>query len=47
MLHEVGFREVHVYWEGVDEDGEGNGVYRRRDTAESDPCFIAYIVAAK
>ena len=27
MLHEAGFRNVTVYWEGEDEDGEGNGEF--------------------
>jgi len=47
LLLEAGFSEAHVYWEGVDKDGEGNGVYTRRTSAPCDPCFIAYIVAVK
>ena len=47
LLHEAGFKEVHVYWEGVDEDGEGNGIYKRKTSAPCDPCFIAYLVAVK
>ena len=29
ILKEVGFKESHVYWEGTDEDGEGDGVFTR------------------
>ena len=35
-------------WEGTDEEtGEGNGVYRRRKHAPSEPTWIAYVAAAK
>jgi len=47
LLEEAGFARADVYWEGTDEDGEGNGIYRRREHAPSDACWIAYIVAVK
>jgi len=47
LLAEAGFRESAVYWEGTDADGEGNGVYRRRKHAPSDPAWIAYVVGIK
>ena len=47
MLADAGFREVHVYWEGEDEDGEGNDEWSRVDDANPDPSWIAYIVAVK
>jgi len=48
LLLEAGFRESWVYWEGTDrKTGEGNDVFRRRDHAESDPAWIAYIVGVK
>jgi len=48
ILAEVGFRRIDVYWEGTDEKtGEGNGVYRRRKHAPSEPTWIAYVAAAK
>lgn len=47
LLAEAGFRRTDVYWEGTDEDGEGDGVFRVRRKAESDPAWIAYIVAVK
>jgi cyclopropane fatty-acyl-phospholipid synthase-like methyltransferase len=45
LLTEAGFSEVHVYWEGEDEEGEGNGEYERTLQGEADPAFINYIVA--
>jgi len=46
-LRDVGFKTADVYWEGDDEDGEGDGVFRLRKRAENCPGWIAYIVAAK
>ncbi|MCB9228918.1 MAG: class I SAM-dependent methyltransferase [Deltaproteobacteria bacterium] len=47
LLTEAGFSRTHVYWEGNDEDGEGNGEYSR--VSEGEPCeaWVAYIVAEK
>ncbi len=47
MLLEAGFRKVTVYWEGEDENGEGNGIFTPDDKGEADLAWIAYIVAAK
>ena len=48
LLAEAGFRRTDVYWEDTDsETGEGNDVYRRREHAESDSAWIAYIVGIK
>lgn len=47
LLLEAGFKRVDVYWEGTDDDGEGDGVYRLRKSAESDPSWIAYVVGVK
>lgn len=48
MLDEAGFRRSRVYWEGTDErTGEGNGVFRRRAHAPSDPAWVAYVVGIK
>ena len=27
LLQEVGFNKPNIYWEGTDEDGEGNGIF--------------------
>jgi len=47
LLEEAGFSKVTVYWEGEDEDGEGNGEFSEDSTGEADPAWIAYIVAQK
>ncbi len=47
MLREAGFKNPTVYWEGTDEDGEGNGVFTPDDRGEADAGWIAYIVAEK
>ena len=47
MLLEAGFRKATVYWEGDDEDGEGNGEFAPDDKGEADLAWIAYIVAEK
>ncbi|MEL6214589.1 MAG: class I SAM-dependent methyltransferase [Pseudomonadota bacterium] len=45
VLQEAGFGKVEVYWEGTDDDGEGNGIYEPSSTGDADPAWIAYIVA--
>ncbi len=46
LLHEAGFRKTEVYWEGTDrKTGEGNGIFRPRETAPEDPAWICYIAA--
>jgi cyclopropane fatty-acyl-phospholipid synthase-like methyltransferase len=47
MLTEVGFRNPTVYWEGTDEDGEGDGVFTPDGKGEADAGWIAYLVAEK
>lgn len=47
LLREAGFRTATVYWEGEDEDGEGNGEFAPNETGEADLAWIAYIVAEK
>ena len=47
MLLEAGFDKVTVYWEGEDEDGEGNGEFTPDDRGEADLAWIAYVVAEK
>ncbi len=47
LLAEAGFSKADVYWEGADEDGEGDGDFRIRKHADADPAWIAYIVAQK
>jgi cyclopropane fatty-acyl-phospholipid synthase-like methyltransferase len=47
VLLEAGFRKATVYWEGEDEDGEGDGVFTPDEKGEADLAWIAYIVAEK
>lgn len=46
MLTEAGF-EATVYWEGTDEDGDGDGVFTASTEGEADAGWIVYISAAK
>ncbi|MEE9552591.1 MAG: class I SAM-dependent methyltransferase [Gammaproteobacteria bacterium] len=46
MLTEAGFKPT-VYWEGTDEDGDGNGVFEPTTEGEADAGWIAYLVAEK
>lgn len=45
LLEEAGFKNVTVYWEDSDADGEGTGVYRPRKEVDNEPAWVAYIVA--
>ncbi len=47
ILLDAGFKKVHVYWEGTDDDGEGDGVYTRTEVGEACESWVAYLVAEK
>lgn len=47
LLKEAGFSETHVYWEGTDEDGDGDGVFSRVQTGEECEAWVAYVIAKK
>jgi len=47
LLDEAGFSRTQVYWEGTDDDGEGNGEYSPTDKGENDPAWIAYVAALR
>jgi len=47
LLKEAGFKDVTVYWEGTDEDDEGNGEWSPSRVGEACPGWVAYIVAEK
>jgi len=46
ILHEAGFTQVDIYWEGCDEGSEeGNGVYVPSEVGDADAGWVCYIVA--
>ena len=47
LLDEIGFKKVDVYWEGTDEDGEGDGNYEISLEGDTATAWVAYIVAVK
>jgi SAM-dependent methyltransferase len=47
LLIEAGFTKATLYWEGEDEDGEGDGEFTPEAKGEADLAWIAYIVAEK
>jgi SAM-dependent methyltransferase len=47
LLGEAGFRNVTVYWEGTDEDGEGDGEFTPDEHGEADAGWIVYITAER
>ncbi|MCZ6787651.1 MAG: class I SAM-dependent methyltransferase [Planctomycetota bacterium] len=46
LLMEAGFKRVDVYWEGTDEDGEGDGEYSVSTRGEACEGWVSYLVAA-
>jgi hypothetical protein len=47
LLLEAGFASARIYWEGEDEDGEGNGEFTETDKGDPDLAWVCYIVAEK
>lgn len=47
LLADAGFSQSIVYWEGTDKEGEGNGVYKPKRRAPSDPAWVCYLVGVK
>ena len=47
LLLESGYKKVMFFWEGEDEEGEGNGEFTHEDKGEPDLSWIAYVVAEK
>ena len=47
LLAEAGFVNSTVYWEGTDDNNEGDGNFEPAETAANDPAWICYIVAEK
>jgi len=47
ILEEVGFSKIHTYWEGTDEDGEGDGEFERVIKGEDCESWVSYIACEK
>ncbi len=47
ILAEAGFQRITVYWEGTDEDGEGDGEFTPDEQGEADAGWIVYITAER
>ena len=47
LLAEAGFSASEAYWEGTGSDGEGNGIYTKRDSAENEDSWLAYVVGVR
>ncbi len=47
LLEEAGFARTTVYWEGDDDNGEGNGVFTASEQGEACASWVVYISAEK
>lgn len=47
LLEEAGFSKVDVWWENVDDEGEGNGEYTPTESEENQESWLVYVVAQK
>lgn len=47
LLLEAGFSRADAYWEGPGEDGDGDGVFTRKSSAENEDAWISYIVGGR
>ncbi len=48
LMNEIGFRNVHVLWEGTDrKTGSGNGAFRRVNRGGDEEAWIAYVIGTK
>jgi hypothetical protein len=45
ILADAGFSQTHIYWEGVDPDGSGNGRFKKSNKAENCESWVTYICA--
>ncbi len=47
LLEEAGFRNITIYWQGADEEGEPDGDFQPATEGEADPSWICYLSAEK
>ncbi|MEM7227488.1 MAG: class I SAM-dependent methyltransferase [Planctomycetota bacterium] len=47
LLTEAGFKKITIYWEGTDEDGDGNGEWAATTRGDAAEGWIAYLAAEK
>jgi hypothetical protein len=47
VMLEAGFKRADAYWEGPGKDGDGDGIFKKREKAASDDVWIAYVVGVK
>ena len=47
LMLEAGFSKVTVWWEGTDEDGDGDGEFTADEVGEACEGWIAYLTAEK
>lgn len=47
VLREAGFAKVTVYWQGTDEEGEGDGNFQPTEHGDADPAWICFLVSEK
>ena len=48
VLADAGFSKTEVYWEGTDrKTGEGNDIFKRRESGEDDPAWICYVAGIR
>ena len=45
ILTEAGFSKTHVYWEGTNRQGEGNGIFKKAEKGDICDTWIAYLVS--
>lgn len=47
VMLEAGFSATEAYWEGADEEGEGTGEYEKKEHAENEEAWLAYVVGVR